>query len=142
MEAIRMDFPWLAGDEANVLCQAGGEVAWWTFAGGRANAALADELGRRLDMKVTFDNFAVKFPPHQPLVGIESEIRRLATVDPGSLRVSVSESARDELKFAECLPIDVANRVIQDYLGDPAAMARTLGRPTRVITTGQGWKQS
>ena len=46
MEVIRSDFAWLAGDESNILCSTGGEVAWWTFAGGRANAALADELGR------------------------------------------------------------------------------------------------
>ena len=44
MEAIRAEYPWLTGDEANVLLAAGDEAAWWTFAGGRANAALAHEL--------------------------------------------------------------------------------------------------
>jgi ATP-dependent Lhr-like helicase len=133
IESIRSDFPWLAGDESNVLCQAGGEAAWWTFAGGRANTALAADLGRQLDMKVTSDNFAVKFPPHQPLAVLEPEIRRLADLDPGSLRIPVSDSAREELKFVECLPIGLANRVIQDRLGDPEVIASTLARTTRVI---------
>ena len=44
MEAVRAEFPWLTGDDANVLSLGRREAAWWTFAGGRANAALAHEL--------------------------------------------------------------------------------------------------
>jgi ATP-dependent helicase Lhr and Lhr-like helicase len=133
MDAIRSDFAWLAGDDANILCSTGGEVAWWTFAGGRANAALAHELGRRLDTRVTSDNFVIKFPPHQPLSTIEPEIRRLAAVDLRSLRPPVSESARDELKFAECLPLELANGVVRERLGDPSSMAGNLARLTRIV---------
>jgi ATP-dependent helicase Lhr and Lhr-like helicase len=63
MESVRAEYPWLTGDEADVLLDAGDEAAWWTFAGGRANAALAHELATRLDSKVTSDNFVVRFPP-------------------------------------------------------------------------------
>ncbi len=101
--------------------------------GGRANAAPTDELGRRLDMRVTSDNFVVKFPPLQSFTVIEHQIRHLAAVDPGSLRVPDIDSARDELMFAECLPVELANRVIQERLGDPEAIAATLARTTRVI---------
>ena len=137
MEVIRSDFVWLAGDESNVLCSAGGEVAWWTFAGGRANAAMANELGRRLDLRSTSDNFVIKFPIHQQIGPVEQEIRRLAAVDPRSVRPAVSESARDGLKFAECLPIDLADRVVQERLGDPSAVAATLANRTRVIFADQ-----
>ena len=137
MEVIRSDFAGLARDDANVLCSAGGEVAWWVFAGGRANAALADELGRRLDMRVTSDNFMIRFPPRQPLGEIEPEIRHLAAVDPRSVRAPVSEATRDGLKFGECLPVELANRVIEDRLGDAAGIAGCLSRPTRTVLHDQ-----
>jgi ATP-dependent Lhr-like helicase len=133
IQEIRSDFAWLAGDESNVLASAGGEVAWWTFAGGKANAALAHELGRRLDMRTTSDNFMVKFPPHQQVGPVEQEIRRLAAVDPRSLHPPVSDSARDELKFAVCLPVELADRVARERLSDPGAVAGALTRPTRIV---------
>jgi ATP-dependent Lhr-like helicase len=133
IEAIRSDFAWLAGEDTNVLCSTGGEVAWWTFAGSRANAALAAELGRRLDMRVTSDNFAIKFAPARALGDIDQEIRRLAAADPDSLRAPVSEAARDGLKFAECLPAELANQVIEERLSDSAAIAATMARPTRTV---------
>jgi hypothetical protein len=37
------------------------------------------------------------------------------------------------LKFAECLPIELADRVIQERLGDTKSMAETLARSTRVV---------
>ena len=50
----------MTGDEANILLVSGEDAAWWTFAGGRVNAALAYELANRLDAKVSSDNFAVR----------------------------------------------------------------------------------
>ena len=43
IEAVRAEFPWLARRPENALVAAGDELAWWTFAGGRANAALASD---------------------------------------------------------------------------------------------------
>ena len=90
-----------------------------------------------MDVRVTSDNFAVKFPPDQQVGLVEQEIQRLAHVDPRSLQPAVSESARDELKFAECLPVELADRVIQERLGDPAAVSATLARPTRIVLADQ-----
>jgi hypothetical protein len=68
---------------------------------------------------------------------VEQEIRRLSAVHPRSLHPPVSNSARDELKFAECLPVELADRVVQDRLGDQAAVAGCLGRPTKVVIAKQ-----
>jgi ATP-dependent Lhr-like helicase len=133
MEAIRSDFARPAGDDANVLNSVDGEVAWWTFVVGRANATLAHELGRRLVVKVSSDNFVIRFPPGQPVGPVEQEIRRLAAVDPRSLRPAVNDSARDELKFGECLPVELENRVIEERPSDPGAVAGTLANRTRII---------
>jgi hypothetical protein len=97
MAAIRSEFPWLAGDDVNVLVSFAGEVAWWTFAGGRANAALAHELARRSGTRVPSDNFAVRPPPH---LGIDAAEGHLG-VDPARVVPPVSEQALDGLKFSE-----------------------------------------
>jgi hypothetical protein len=104
MEVIREEYPWLRGDEADVLLFSGEESAWWTFAGGRANAALAHELGTRLDAKVTSDNFAVRFPHHLRDAAITAAFDGLRGVDPRTLVAPVSEQAIEGLKFSECLP--------------------------------------
>jgi hypothetical protein len=79
-------------------------------------------------MRVTSDNFVIKFATSQPLASIEQAIGLLVAVDPGSLRAPVSESGRDGLKFAECLPVELADGVIEERLADPAAIAATLTR--------------
>ena len=136
METVRAEFPWLTEDDANVLVTSDGDTAWWTFGGGRANATLAHELARRLDVRVDSDNFAVRFPPRQPPDIIERGLRDLAGSDLRGLGPTVSEAALEGLKFAECLPHELAVRVVQGRLSDPRAVADALGRRTRVIAEG------
>ena len=40
MVEVRDEYPWLDGREDNALVGTGDDLTWWTFAGGRANAAL------------------------------------------------------------------------------------------------------
>jgi ATP-dependent helicase Lhr and Lhr-like helicase len=136
MEVIRADYPWLTGDEANVLLAAGEEVAWWTFAGGQANSALAHELATRLDAKVTSDNFAVRFPPGMGAEAIGAPLDGLQWADPGSLVAPAGEQAIDGLKFSECLPRDLAARVVRARLADGRGVAGVLGRTTLSIIAG------
>jgi hypothetical protein len=88
-------------------------------------------------MNVSSDNFVIKIPTQQPLEAIEQEIRRLPSLDPRSLRAPVSEAARDGLKFGESLPVELANRVIEERLRDPGAVAGILANRTRVIIADQ-----
>jgi ATP-dependent Lhr-like helicase len=133
MESIRSEFAWLAGDDANVLGACGGEVAWWTFAGGRANAALAHELARRSDTRVASDNLAVRFPPHLTIDTAESHLRDVVGVDPAQVVPPVNEQALDGLKFSECLPPDLAMHVARTRLADVRGTEATLGRATRTV---------
>ena len=82
-------------------------------------------------------HFVIRLPTHQAVRHVERDIRRLADLDPLSLRPAVSESARDELKFGECLPDELADRVVQVRLADPAGVADTLANRTRVIIADQ-----
>ena len=84
---LRLDFPWLDRRDDNVLVSAGGVLTWWTFAGGRANAALAQELSRRLDARAGSDNLAVTLgrPPDPGAVAaVIADLRDLAPYVPGA----------------------------------------------------------
>jgi ATP-dependent Lhr-like helicase len=48
----------------------------------------------------------------------------------------VSDSAIEGLKFSECLPPDLAMRVVQTRLSDVVGTAATLGRRTRLVSNG------
>jgi len=133
MEAIRSEYPWLTGDGANILLTAGEEAAWWTFAGGRANAALAHELTKRLDAKVTSDNFTVRFPRGLAVNLVEPGLCGLRELEPTRLVAPVDEQAVDGLKFSECLPTDLAARVVRARLADAPGVAVAIRRTTRPV---------
>ncbi len=134
MDEIRSAFRWLVGDDANVLCAVAGDVTWWTFAGGRANAALAHELGQRLDGRVTSNNLAVRFSAHLSIGTVERGLRELLGTDPAHLRPPDNEQALDGLKFSECLPSDLASDVVRTRISDPEGVRTALGQPTRFVT--------
>lgn len=48
----------------------------------------------------------------------------------------VSESAVEGLKFSECLPAELAVRVVQTRLTDVVGTAAALGRRTRLVSDG------
>jgi ATP-dependent Lhr-like helicase len=136
MEDLRDEQPWLDDCEDNLLVAVGGELTWWTFAGGRANAALASELSRRLELRVTGDNLAVRFQSPPDVLAVERTIAALRDADADVFAPAVSEAARDGLKFSECLPTELADRVIRARLSDPIGVAEALGRRTRNIAVG------
>jgi hypothetical protein len=62
--------------------------------------------------------------------------RDLAGSDLRGLGPRVSEAAREGLKFAECLPHELAVNIAQGRLSDPRTVADALGRRTWVIAEG------
>ena len=47
INTIRCEFPWLEHGDTVGLIDTHGSLTWWNFAGSRANATLANEIGRR-----------------------------------------------------------------------------------------------
>lgn len=133
MVDLRAEYPWLRRGVENVLVEAGDELSWWTFAGGRANAALAAALVRETELKIVADNFAVRFPRGQSAETIELHLRELRDVEPSRLLPAVGVPALEGLKFSECLPQDLAEDVVRDRLADLRGVATTLGQPTRWV---------
>jgi ATP-dependent helicase Lhr and Lhr-like helicase len=60
----------------------------------------------------------------------------LRGADPGNLVAPACEQAIDGLKFSECLPRDLAARVVRARLADGRSVAGVLGRATRTVVTG------
>jgi BREX system ATP-binding protein BrxC/D len=133
IEELRNEFAWLDHD-GTVICRSeNGGTKWWTFAGVRANATLAYELSQETRTRVTYDSFAVTFEPHLSADAVEQALLKLRTGDVSKMRPAVNEQAISGLKFAECLPHDLAARVLESRLRDPAAVENTLRQPKRFI---------
>jgi ATP-dependent helicase Lhr and Lhr-like helicase len=128
---VRAEYPWLDSRPDNVLVTTGGELTWWTFAGGRANAALAAEMSSRLGVRATGDNFAVKLGTVPDPSSAERAVLNLVTADAEWMAPPVSESAVEGLKFSECLPAELAMQVVQTRLTDTQGTEATLSQPTR-----------
>jgi ATP-dependent Lhr-like helicase len=136
MTDVRSTFPWLDDRGGTPVVTSRGETSWWTFAGGRANAALAHELSQRTGLRVASDNFSIRFPSHTRPDDAERALRDLRDIPPEAIVSAASEQALDGLKFSECLPPDLATRVIQARLSDVQAVAEVLIESTRFVIEG------
>ena len=118
------------------MCESGGKAYRWTFAGGRANASLAEELGRRLEGDVSSDNFCIQVGAGAHLGAVARAIESLRGVDPRQIVPSVSEDALQGLKFSVCLPPHVASEVVREHFADGPGVAQVIERRPRVVIEG------
>jgi ATP-dependent Lhr-like helicase len=133
IEAVRAEFPWLVEDDENVLVGARGVPVWWIFGGGRVNLAIAHEMVQRTGARITSDNFAVRFPAQFDVSAAEDQVRSLLNVPPDQIVPQADEQALEGLKFSECLPRELANRVVQSRLSDVGGVAEVLERRLRIV---------
>ena len=131
----RLEYPWLASDATTVLLGSDGELTWWTFAGRRANASLATALDRRIEARITSDNFAVKIEAHAPQADVEQAITELRTADPASLLPSIDADALTALKFVNCLPPALAQQMLQQRVLDEHGLRGALREPCRFVSS-------
>jgi ATP-dependent Lhr-like helicase len=102
--------------------------------GVRANAAIAQELESCLSQSVKHNAFSLVFDGTANMEEIENCINRLKSRDPDSLIPPVNIEAIDGLKFSECLPNDLAIRMLQERLKDVPAASHVLSQPVRYIS--------
>lgn len=128
---VREAHAW-ADDKAMSLVRTGdNDLRWWTFAGLRANATLAEHLGR-FSASGIVDNFSLPLVPTTTADALErarAEMRSRAPLDP-----PIPDGAVDGLKFGECLPAELAGRTLRGRLADTEAVAACVGEQT-VATT-------
>ena len=97
-------------------------MTWWTFAGQKANAALAPALASLTHVSATSDNLGIEFERALPLDAVRQAIEELGTRDPGTLLPTVSPEALEGMKFSDCLPPALAVHVLGMRNRDPMAV--------------------
>lgn len=123
---LREDFSWLESESSTVVTDSNGQARWWTFAGGHANATLANELATMTRSRVQHDNFSLSFASDIPSKEIEFGIGELRSRDAADMRPAVDEESIHGLKFSKCVPKELAIELIQERLKDPQATASVL----------------
>jgi ATP-dependent Lhr-like helicase len=133
MIELRREFAWLTHDNSTVLFDHSGKCAWWTFAGLRANATLASTF-TKANLMATADNLAVRFEELPSVPDIERAFQDMRSREASNLVPAVDEAAVDGLKFSECLPPDLAKRVLEIRNRDDAGVERVLRTPIRIVS--------
>jgi ATP-dependent Lhr-like helicase len=130
----RAVYPWVDAASPQIVAGRGGRVEWWTVGGGRANAALACAVARRLGTAAAADNFAVRFPDAAP-VSAADVVEDLRRPGPGEVRACVDPRAVAGLNDADGLGSDLSEAVAGARADDPTAVAEGLAAPVRTAVT-------
>lgn len=128
MQQLRQEYNWVHKERTTVVTETADQHAWWTFAGLRANAAIAHALaGHGLSTEAT--DLAIRitgiFPPGE----IEHRVTEFARAVGEPPAPAVSQQAIDDLKFSQCLPRSLAHLSVCARLHDPASTIRVLRQP-------------
>jgi ATP-dependent Lhr-like helicase len=130
---VRNDFPWLSTGDSQIVATEESRT-WWTFGGSRANATLANTLSQAIHSRVERDAFAVIFTADHNSHEIEDAIEQLGSHALELLSPAVNERAVNSLKFASCLPSELALRLLSARIRDTAALRKIIAEPKRYVT--------
>ncbi|MBN4054938.1 DEAD/DEAH box helicase [Acidimicrobium ferrooxidans] len=126
MTGLRQEYGWLPGQGTCLLAgRIPGDLEWWTFAGGAANASLAASLAGLLKVESSWDNFHITLKSPPAGGEVERAITELAR-KPENVLPLIDQRALTGLKFSDCLPPALAEDVLCARLMDPAAVLATL----------------
>lgn len=128
---LQEEFSWLPDRGTALVHEAPGRVRWWTFAGLKVNAALADGLVAGGTKVFSRDNFSIVVRA-QGTVEISVAIEKLRASSPSPEPTSLVTEAIDGLKFSACVPEDLALAMLRRRLSDPAGFEVVLGETVLV----------
>lgn len=134
IESLRVEFAWLRSEETTILIESGGALAWWTFAGARANAGLKARLDEMLDQPAEANDLCLTWPEHVTAEELSAAVQRLSQLEPSDFQPQVAAEALASLKFTECLPQHLAMQMLQQRLVDAPAIRAVLGRSLRIVS--------
>ena len=126
---LRTDFEWLDDRSTHLVHdQKAGVTRWWTFAGGLANAMLAEYLAARLGLTVKHDNLTVRVAGMTTSRDFENAVREMGFELPRTGAAHVSEVALKCVKFADCVPEELVVSMLRERLSDRDSVERVIGR--------------
>jgi ATP-dependent Lhr-like helicase len=129
----RLEYPWLTTDGTTVTAEPNGELCWWTFAGRAVNASLATALQNQIAGKISHDNYAVKIEAGTTMADIEPLVVALRRAPPETLLPTIDADALTALKFSDCLPPELAQRMLQVRAMDMAGLNAVVAEPVRFV---------
>jgi ATP-dependent Lhr-like helicase len=133
---VRQEHAFVQAGGPTLLSRSPGECEWWTFAGTRANAALAGELAGLCGGRVEHDALAVTFEGADGQPQVAAAVREMGSRDPSSMTPLVAEEALEGLKFSGCLPRDLGLAVLAARMRDVPAIHELASQPLRVVSGG------
>ena len=127
---LRDEFHWVRSGRVAIVHSETG-VHLWTWAGQRANASIATELGDRSG-STAVDNLYIKLDAEQAR---DAEVQdRVAALDTDDLaEPAIASEYAEKLKFADCLPQDLAVAIVTKRLLDPDAVARVANEAVDAV---------
>jgi ATP-dependent Lhr-like helicase len=120
LEQLREQFDFLTEDTTEIVVDESGEAEWWTFAGGAANAVLANVI--RPGMTARSDDLSV----HLPGTDLPSRHRLIEVLETWVPNASTISAYAEELKFATCLPKSLLSSCVSARLFDTVGARRAL----------------
>lgn len=131
LRGARAEFPWASLDATVVTRKWQSDLQWWTFAGRAANAGIAAALGHRLPGAVKFDNLTVTIENGLRLDGLDETLAALPRLSDDDFLPTIDSDAVNGLKFSDCLPREMATKMLQVRASDLPAIRATLAQPIR-----------
>ena len=128
---LRDEHLWVSAGSTSLVHMPGGQVRWWTFAGGLANTLLAEALKSMCEVKS--DNLSLSFPIGTSLEQINEYINGLQA---DNVRPIPNDDAIENLKFSECLSTSIASEVFVSRFDDRVAVTQALSDERRVVKNG------
>ena len=129
---LRQQFPWLHNGCTTVHSN-GDHSTWWTFAGSRANAAIAAAL-RSTGLVVTdYDNLSITFEAAIPLPDLDARLQMVRRQEREEFRLPISAEAIEQLKFSSCLPHQMAVAMLESRLMDRRGLETCLRQPAKYV---------
>ncbi len=123
LEESREAHPWATAGATTLATDGRGRVRWWTFAGWKANLWLAHAVAPLRRDVAGVDDLTVALDPSATVAQLGAVLHSVPP-DRVTLAPWVLEEAIDGLKFADCLPHDLAIEVVARRLADRTSTER------------------
>ena len=133
MSRTREEYSWPNEKETAVVSSPDG-VAWWTFAGDRANAAIRQRMMELIGSNVRSDGFSVSVEDPVSPTTLSKAVEDIRQHNAKDLVVDVANDMLEGLKFTSCLPEQVAKGILRARLADQSALASAIAEPVRHVT--------
>lgn len=129
LTTLRDEFSWVRPEETTVVLE-NDRVRWWTFAGVRANTQLAGLREARATATSRDRNLAVDI--EEP-ADADVIVDQLHAVDLTTVPIFLDPRVVDSVKFRECVPPQLIERMLQERWRDPEALRWVANAPRRVV---------